>query len=454
MSCRIDENYKLTGYTQTSDSITRYINPNGLTLSPEYSIEVFALGLDTPIGMVFSENGDLYIALSGIISGSPKVVRLRNGHFEIIAENFISPMTGINYMDENIYVSHKGCITVLNSNGTRRDIISGLPCNGDHGISNIAFGPDGKIYFGLGTLTNSGVVGVDNQWIFDHPLMHDILPVDVMLNGQNFETGNIFNSSQEKAYTGAFSPYGVPNSLYETKKGVAKASGSILKANRDGTGLELVAWGFRSPVYLNFDREFRLFVSNCSYDVRGSRPIANAPDEFLQITPGVWYGWPDYSAGEPITLSKFRPEGGLQPEFLLMGHPSIPPKPFAAFPPHSTITGFDFNYNENFGPYGDVYIAEFGSLGSLSMGQSAPYVGIGHQISKIDMNTGEISTFIMNKSGLPAYIDQSGGFGRLVDVTFGPDGAMYLLDMGISDRNIPYQYIPNTGVIWRVTKSS
>lgn len=31
------------------------------------------------------------------------------------------------------------------------------------------------------------------------------------------------------------------------RKGVTKATGSILRANTDGTGLELVAWGLRNP---------------------------------------------------------------------------------------------------------------------------------------------------------------------------------------------------------------
>jgi glucose/arabinose dehydrogenase len=63
-----------------------------------------------------------------------------------------------------------------------------------------------------------------------------------------------------------------------------------------------------------------------------------------------------------------------------------------------------------------------------------------------------VATFIYNKSGLPTYLTDAGGFGRPVDVKFGPDGSLYILDMGISDPNNLAQLIPYTGLIWRVRR--
>ncbi|MDF2538993.1 MAG: repeat containing protein [Herbinix sp.] len=450
MNDKFNMHIKLKAYTTSSEEMTRILDPLDINIPPAYQIEVFAYGLDAPGSMIFSRNGDLYVADTGLTSNAPKVLRMVDDHFDIIADNFNAPINGISYMDGDIYVSHKGRITVLRENGTRQDIISGLPCNGDNGLSNVAFGPDGKIYFSIGTSTNSGVVGNDNAWVFDHPLLHDDMPFDFMVRGQNFITPNMLINNQERVSTGAFSSYGIQNSPYEVKKGVMKASGCILRANRDGTDLEPVAWGFRNPLQMSFNREYQLFLSNRSYDVRGSRPIANASDEFYQVIPGLWYGWPDYAAGEPVTLPKFRPEGGVQPEFLLAGHPNVPPMPFATFPPHSTITGFDFDYTNLYGAYGDIFITEFGSYGSITQGQSAPFVGIGHRISKIDRINRQISTFINNKSGLPAFPNDGGGLGRPVDLIFGPDNYMYILDMGINRLISPNRFIPNTGVIWRV----
>ena len=59
----------------------------------------------------------------------------------------------------------------------------------------------------------------------------------------------------------------------------------------------------------------------------------------------------------------------------------------------------------------------------------------------------------INKSGFPSFITKQGGLSRPVDIEFGPDGAMYILDMGINTIDNLSYYYPKTGVIWKVTKS-
>jgi glucose/arabinose dehydrogenase len=439
---------------QQTESNNRYLNPNDINISAGYKIEVFAEGLNSPSSILFTDDGEMLIADSGYVTGNPSVSHLVNNQFEILAENFNVPLTGITYRNGDIYVSHRGVITVLRKDGTRSDIISGLPSCGDYSNSRVAFGPDNKMYFGQGTITNSGVVGLDNQWVTDFPCACDKPGSYILLNGQNFTTNNmLLDGATETINTGAFSAFGETNDPHEIRKGVTKASGSILKANPDGTNLELVSWGFRSLSYVKFDEQGRLFASNNGYDIRGSRPIANAPDEFHYIVPGLWYGWPDYAGGEPVTLDRFRPEGGKPIEFIFMNHPNVPPRPYAVFPPESTIIGFEFNYNIDFGPRGDIYITEFGSVRPRTYGDSTlQYVGAGHRISRIDSFTGNVSTFAINKSGFSATITREGGFGRPSDIAFGPDGAMYIVDMGTNTIEDPNLFIPNTGAIWKITR--
>ncbi len=449
-----EKSRKLRILNQGRSEINRILNPEDFNIAYGYSIELYAQGLDIPIGMAFSEEGDLYIAESGSVSNNARILRYQDGRFEIEAEGLAAPITGITYYENGIYISHKGYLTLLKHNRPRVTILSGLPCGGDFSTSKVAIGPDGKLYFGQGAVTNAGVVGLDNQWVHNCPLLHDEPPFDIVLAGQNFKTNNVFSLGREIVETGAFSSFGVTNIPAEIRKGVTKATGCILKVSRDGTEMEQVATGLRNPVSIKFDKDFRLLAANRGYDVRGSRPIANSPDEFYIINKGTWYGWPDYTAGEPLTLEKYKPEGQRQPEFLLAYHPSVPPKPYVTFLPHSTISGFDINYQESFGAYGDVFIAETGSYGPITMGAEAPYEGIGNKISRINMKTREVSTFINNKSGKKVYTTGGGGFGSPVDIAFGPDGVMYVLDIGISDRRYLNQYIPNTGVIWRVVRTT
>jgi len=47
---------------------------------------------------------------------------------------------------------------------------------------------------------------------------------------------------------------------------------------------------------------------------------------------------------------------------------------------------------------------------------------------------------------------------RPFNVRFGPDGAIYVVDYGVAQINpaselTPYEFPPETGVIWRVTRT-
>ncbi len=429
----------------------RKLNPADIKLPSEYCIDVFAYGLDTPINMIFTDDGEILVADAGVIDGNGKVLKLKKNCFEVVAEGFNPPLTGINWLNGNIYVSHRGFITIVKPDGVKEDIISGLPSFGDHHNNRVVFGCDGKMYFGQGTATNSGVVGLDNGWIMKYPFFHDYPGQNIILKGENFTTENIqTNSPCDYAVTGAYSPFGVPGYPYEIVKGIVRASGSILRANLDGSDLELIAWGLRNPFRMKFDKFNRLCSTNHGADVRGSRPINNSPDEFHIVTPGSWYGWPDFTGGLPVTLPQFKPEGEPQPEFLLMEHPMIPSRPFSLFTPHSAIMGFDFNYSD-FGPYGDVYIAEYGSEAPETTG-GKPLPGVGHRVSRIDMQTGDVSTFAINKSGFAASYTGEGGFERPIDVVFGPDNAMYVVDFAVTPEGEPDEFYPSSGVIWRISR--
>jgi glucose/arabinose dehydrogenase len=430
---------------------SRKIEPKDIQLPPGYTIDVFASGLTTPINITFTEKGEMLVADSGITDGNGKVLKLTQQGFTVIADGFNPPLTGITEHQGNIYVAHRRYVTMITPDGTKKDIIEGLPSNGDHHNNRVVFGPDGKMYFGQGTATNSGVVGKDNSWVKEHPFFHDYPGGRITLCRQNFQAPSFLDSFPNRlTTTGAYAPFGVATYPGKTVDGVTRASGSILRANPDGTELELVAWGLRNPFRLRFDRFGHLFAANHGIDVRGSRPIANSPDEFQWIRPGVWYGFPDFTGGVPVTSPQFRPEGKPQPTFLLAEHPMQPPRPVATFPAHSATMGFSFNENPSFAPVGDVYIAEFGANAPGTTG-GKPLPRVGHRVSRIDMETGKVYTFALNRSGLPASETNGGGFERPIDAVFDAGGVLYISDFGLFSGE---SALPGTGVIWRVTRTS
>lgn len=434
-------------------SFARPLNPSDIAVPDGYRVDVFAVGLTTPINLVFTEAGDVLVADAGVVTGSGQVLKMTPNGFAVIAGGFNPPLTGINYLNGCIYVSHRGFVTVVAPDGSMNDIISGLPSWGDHHNNRVIFGPDDKMYFGQGTATNSGVVGEDNAyWVKNYPFFHDYPGEDIMLAGQNFTTPNFLVPAElTPAYTGAYKPFNVTSLPGERIQGIVRASGSVLRANTDGSGLERVAWGLRNPFRMRFYRDGRLFCANHGMDVRGSRPVDNSPDEFRTIEPGAWYGWPDFTGSLPLTLPQFRPPGGPQPAFLLARHPMKPPPPFAIFTPHSATMGFDFNYDPAFGYEGNAFMAEFGAEYPETTG-GVPLPGVGHRVSMIDMTSGRISNFAINKTGYAASYAGGGGLELPIDVVFGPDGAMYVVDFGWNVPGETDEWIPGTGVIWRVTR--
>lgn len=427
----------------------RKLNPDDIALPSSHRIDVFAEGLTCPINLVFTPDGEMLLADAGVSDGNGKVLKYVLDRFVVVADGFTPPLTGINYHQNYIYVSYRGAIAIIKTNGHKEDVLTGLPSYGDHHNNQVVFGKDGRMYFGQGTATNSGVVGEDNKWVKQHPYFHDYPGKSIRLVGENFITDDIRTPTAigERTYTGAYAPFGVSSKPNEKVKGIIPASGSVLRANPDGSELELVAWGLRNPFRMKFDRQHRLYSTNHGMDERGSRPVANSPDEFQFIRPKAWYGFPDYTGGLPVSLPRFKPQGQQQPFLLLTKHPMIPPSPIAVFPPHSAAMGFDFNYNPDFGPVGDVYVAEYGP----GRPGPTPTPRLGHRVSRIEMVTGRIKTFAANRSGYSATVTGEGGFECPIDVVFGPDGDMYVVDMGVPLAG--EGFLPKSGAIWRISRT-
>lgn len=71
----------------------------------------------------------------------------------------------------------------------------------------------------------------------------------------------------------------------------------------------------------------------------------------------------------------------------------------------------------------------------------------------MNLQTGEVYDFMVNKSKKPAWATRGGGLRRPIQLTYGPDGALYVVDFGVihfDEKGMNAQ--PNTGVIWKVSR--
>ncbi|MDZ4286389.1 MAG: PQQ-dependent sugar dehydrogenase [Prosthecobacter sp.] len=423
----------------------------------DFRAVAFMAGLNYPTSVEFDGQGLVFVAEAGYAPGDqsarPRIIvaSAAGEMLEQITEGLEAPINDLLWHNQRLYISHKGRISVLDS-GKVRDLVTGLPSLGDHQNNQMAMGPDGKLYFGQGTATNSGIVGADNHkmgWLQKHPEVHDVPPTDIQIKTESYASGL---EGQEQARTAAFQPFSkAPPATDQsaTVTGNVKANGTILRMNPDGTGLEVYASGLRNPYGLVWTPDKKLYATENGFDDRGSRPIANDKEDIYLIKQGAFYGWPDFASGIPVTDARFKPEGKEQPQFLLVDHPAVE-KPQWTFPKHSAITKLDVAPEGSFGFQGNLFIAFFGHMapltGTVDGAQAAP------QVVRLVPTTGEQKVFFSYKAPGETQASDNSHRGRLVDVRFTPAGdALFVADFGVMtvDEKGPHA-VPQSGVIWRV----
>lgn len=452
------------GGGQTSFRGPRKINVADIALPPGYRIEPVATGLTFPSGVAFDGAGRPHVIEAGYCYGevwtTPRLLRIEpGGGTRVIATGGRNgPWNGVVYKNGAFFVAEGGTldggrILKITPGGGKRVLVSGLPSFGDHHTNGPAIGPDGWVYFSIGTATNSGVVGPDNAglgWLKRFPQFHDTPARDIVLTGENFATRE---RGQGRVLTGAFLPYGTPSQPGQVIRGRVPASGTILRVPPGGGKPQLVAWGFRNPFGLAFSPAGELYATENAYDDRGSRPVFGTGEMLWKVRRGAWHGWPDFSGDMPLAQNHFSVPGKARPKFVMARHPQKPPKPAAIFGVHSSPDGFDFSRSAAFGHRDEAFVAVFGDM--------APTVGkvtnaVGFKVSRVNVENGVIEDFAVNKGRInaPASALKRGGLERPVAARFDPSGrALYVVDFGVllMDRkgSHPKQ---GTGVLWRITR--
>jgi glucose/arabinose dehydrogenase len=474
---------------------------NHFNLPPGYKIEPIIWNLTLPSSITFDNKNNMYIAEAGFVYGglvpTPRILKVDNqsGTISVLVDrNLNGPITDIEFYNGKLYVSHRGIIsTVELQTGLVKDIIVGLPSIGDHHNNQIAIGGgpnNNRIYFGQGEATNSGVVGEDNfrlGWAKTAPYFHDIPAKNITLTGQNFITKNPLTAEpNDNATTGAFVPFGTSTYAGQLIPGDIKCNGCILSANLDGTDLRLVGWGFRSSYGMAFSPvdTTRLLVTVNGADERGSRPINNDTEKVYSIDIsnssqlGKFYGWPDFFGNaQPVTDPKFQSTKGnnsQQLEFLMQSHPLVE-KPIVELDVGAALAQVDFSspsysssYNNNtddddFGLEDMAFIAEFGIMIPISHSpESIKKEGekiVGQKVVMLNPQNGNHSDFVSLNTPDTSF--------RPVGIAFNQDeSALYIASIGKVEvrttlpnngitlpEPVPWYY-PNTGVIWKITKSS
>jgi hypothetical protein len=164
--------------------------------------QLISEGLEFPTSLCFDDNGTAYVAESGLTFGGGKpggrVLRIEaNGSHTCLLDNLGVPLNGLACKGRALYISeggNPGRISRLDlDSGQFSVLLDNLPGLGNYQTCMVAFGPDGKLYFSQGALTNHGIMGLDAYelgWLRCLPHNHDIPGYNIVLTGASVETAD------------------------------------------------------------------------------------------------------------------------------------------------------------------------------------------------------------------------------------------------------------------------
>ncbi|WP_164104488.1 hypothetical protein [Candidatus Laterigemmans baculatus] len=503
--------------SQDKTPAVRQYDSAAIAVPAGYTIEPVATKLDFPVDITFGNKGEIYLALAGghtygtgpkmappakiiqlMPDGSTKVVFDKMVPMQEIkkadssdkmSEGLIPPVTGVTWHEGKLYISHRFRYSVLDpKTGDFKTIVNGLPSWGEFLNGKPIFDDQGRMVFFLSTQGNSGVL--EEHWMkvintFNKPAAHEIPGEDIELTGQNFpvpvedpSTPNV----RDTKMTGAFMPLGQTAKRGKMVGGKKICNGAFFRCRTDGSELERIAWGFRSSFGYRFAPDGRLICTQNSANPMPPRGLWWDHETVYEVVQGEWYGWPDFFSGIPITDPRFEVHKGKN-EFvltaqthrrLLKGQP-LPRQPLVRLSPHSAAEGMvfgrrDFGLSEN-----SILVAEMGAIvpmfkgKGVGPGKAAPsdpppdvdFDWPGFRVQLIDLDSRRVSDFVINRSRRPASAaepDQpgpAGGLERPVQLEWGPDGALYIVDFGVIHFEPKGMNAhARTGAVWRVTRAT
>jgi glucose/arabinose dehydrogenase len=387
------------------------LNADAAETAPGFRVELVVSGLDFPTSVEFDDEGNTYVAEGGcaytFCPGPARVLKIDpRGLMEIVADHLDAPVSDLLWTDGRLYIAQRSGVSVL-EHGVVRDVAGARPV-GDYGVGQLVLGPDGKIYFGEGAATNSGVPGADDR---------------ARWSGR------------------PYSPH----------------DGAVYRMNPDGSELEAMARGFRDPAGLAFRGE-TLFISDQGFEKRGPRPIANAPDAFWTLKKGGFYGYPDFAAGASVVDAEFRSAYNPRPKWLAKEHPAVE-QPIFRLTPGAGLGQLAASPGGRFGYPDQIFAAASGSL----MPESHEDPKSGFAVWRLDPSSNTVTVFLRAKvhalGPSPFEHTATAGPRRPSGLRFSRDGlALYVVDLGAMTVSPTIPPIPQawagTGALWRVVRSS
>ena len=306
--------------------------------------QILFKGLSNAVDFTRDSEGNYYLAFKDRIQYIDKVGKA----YDVFTNKKLS-ITSLDYSNEMLYYASGTKVYSYNLiSKENKEIIKNIPNYGDYNSSLIKINGE-YLFVTIGSATNSGVVGTDNKWLDEYPQNHDVSPKGITIKGINF--------GEKK--TGAFVSYKTRNIKGQMITEHMPGNSSIIIYNLKTGVEETFAWGIRNMKAIDFTSEGKLLVTVGGMEDRGLRPVKGDSDYIYQIKKNAWYGFPDYTGGDPITSPKFKGLNNKTIPFILDQHPTTnPPAPIYQHSAVDSLVGLTIDKKGTLGEKDSIYFYE------------------------------------------------------------------------------------------------
>jgi hypothetical protein len=303
-------------------------DPSKVVVPDGYEVGILVKGLNAPSSATVDGDGNLWVAVSPPLLGSPDADQFEEAHVkvfdpqgnlikEIGKGTFTTVMNEIAYCPENgkVYIPEYA-EKIWEIDGLDGELTLAVKdlFIGDHRNGGVTC-KDGYLYFALGLPSNTGFADPDNHGWTDipndpfwlaHPDGHPATPHDPVCR-DIVHTGLNVKSSDGRL-TGGFLPVGVPATPGMEITATVPCGGSVMRVAFDRQGddgiyahedMEVYAMGFRNQSGVAFGPagsrfENALAVSDNGANDLGNRRVANGAEKIWLVTEmGQDAGFPD-----------------------------------------------------------------------------------------------------------------------------------------------------------------
>ncbi|WP_024613509.1 hypothetical protein [Clostridium sp. Ade.TY] len=274
----------ITSIVIVTIAISMYTYSNNHTvdvLMEDIKTELFIKGCEGAVAISEGEKDELYIAYNS------EIVKVDSQNkIKMVLKDYSLNIDDLIYKDGTIYILSNENLISIDKEGNKKILKDNLLYKGENIDRNLLI-KENSLLISIGAATNSGIAEKDG--------IKDISPINLQLNNINYG----------KIKTGAFKNYGEFTKENEVIVGEEIGNASIIEFNIQSLETTLFASGIRNIESYDINSKGEVYGIVGGIENKGERAVIRDSDYVYNIKKGLWYGWPDFSGGNPISSPRF-----------------------------------------------------------------------------------------------------------------------------------------------------